>query len=40
MKAAVVCSNENVKYQDYEEPVAGPGLVKVRVKASGMTWWK
>lgn len=36
MKAAVVCANENVTYQDYEEPVAGPGLVKVRVKASGI----
>ena len=36
MKAAVVRANENVTYQDYEEPVAGPGLVKVRVKASGI----
>ena len=36
MKAAVVCANEDVQYQDHEEPQAGPGEVKVRVKASGI----
>ncbi len=36
MKAAVVCANEDVRYMDYEEPKAGPGLVKIKVKASGI----
>lgn len=36
MKAAVVCANEDVQYLEYEEPVPGPGEVKVRVKASGI----
>lgn len=36
MKAAVVCANEDVKYMDYEEPQVGPGLVKIKVKASGI----
>ena len=36
MKAAVVCANEDVRYMDYEEPQAGPGLVKIRVRASGI----
>ena len=36
MKAAVVCANEDVQYLDYEEPQAGPGEVKVKVKASGI----
>ena len=36
MKAAVVCANEDVRYMDYEEPQAGPGLVKIKVKASGI----
>ena len=36
MKAAVVCANEDVQYLDYEEPVPGPGEVKVKVKASGI----
>ncbi len=36
MKAAVVCANEDVRYLDYEEPVVGPGLVKIKVKASGI----
>ena len=36
MKAAVVCANEDVRYMDYEEPVPGPGEVKVRVMASGI----
>lgn len=36
MKAAVVCANEEVRYLDYEEPVPGPGEVKVKVAASGI----
>ena len=36
MKAAVVCANEDVRYLDYEEPVPGPGEVKVKVVASGI----
>ncbi|PWJ49742.1 galactitol-1-phosphate 5-dehydrogenase [Faecalicatena contorta] len=36
MKAAVVCANEDVQYLDYEEPKAGAGEVKIRVKASGI----
>lgn len=34
MKAAVVCANEDVQYLDYEEPIPGPGEVKVKVRAS------
>ncbi len=36
MKAAVVCANEDVRYQEIEEVSAGPGEVKVRVAASGI----
>ncbi len=36
MKAAVVCANEDVRYLDYEEPMPGPGEVKVKVAASGI----
>ena len=36
MKEAVVCANEDVRYMDCEEPVPGPGEVKVRVMASGI----
>ena len=36
MKAAVVCANEDVRYMDYEEPQVTAGMVKVRVKASGI----
>lgn len=36
MKAAVVCANEDVQYLDYEEPIPGPGEVKVKVRASGI----
>ena len=36
MKAAVVVANEDVRYQEVEEPQVGPGLVKIRVKASGI----
>lgn len=36
MKAAVVCANEDVRYLDYEEPIATAGMVKIKVKASGI----
>lgn len=36
MKAAVVCANEDVRYEEYEEPMTSPGSVKIRVKASGI----
>lgn len=36
MKAAVVCANEDVRYMDYEEPQVSTGMVKIRVKASGI----
>lgn len=36
MKAAVVCANEDVQYLDYEEPQVSAGMVKVKVKASGI----
>ncbi len=36
MKAAVVCANEDVQYIDYEEPQVNAGMVKIRVKASGI----
>lgn len=36
MKAAVVCANEDVRYMDYEEPQVSEGMVKIRVKASGI----
>ena len=36
MKAAVVCANEDVRYMDYEEPKVSAGMVKIRVKASGI----
>ena len=36
MKAAVVCANEDVRYMDYEEPQLSAGMVKIRVKASGI----
>lgn len=36
MKAAVVCANEEVRYQEYPEPTPGPGEVKVKVAASGI----
>ena len=36
MKASVVCANEDVQYLDYEEPIPGPGEVKVKVRASGI----
>lgn len=36
MKAAVVVKNEVVEYQEVEEPKVGCGLLKVKVKASGI----
>ncbi|NCC44938.1 MAG: galactitol-1-phosphate 5-dehydrogenase, partial [Clostridia bacterium] len=36
MKAAVVVANEDVRYQEIEEPQIGPGLVKIKVVASGI----
>lgn len=36
MKAAVVCANEDVQYLEYEEPQVSAGMVKVKVKASGI----
>ena len=36
MKAAVVCANEDVRYQEIEDVSAGPGAVTVRVAASGI----
>ncbi len=36
MKAAVVCANEDVRYMDVQEPEVTPGMVKIRVKASGI----
>ena len=36
MKAAVVVANEDVRYQDVEEPQVRPGCIKIKVKASGI----
>ncbi|MCD8154588.1 MAG: galactitol-1-phosphate 5-dehydrogenase [Clostridiales bacterium] len=36
MKAAVVVANEDVRYQEAEEPQVKPGWVKIKVKASGI----
>ena len=36
MKAAAVVANEDVQYQEVEEPQAKPGWVKIKVKASGI----
>ena len=36
MKAAVVVANEDVQYQEIEEPQAKPGWVKIKVKVSGI----
>ncbi len=36
MHAAVVVANEDVRYQEVEEPQVKPGFVKIRVKASGI----
>ena len=36
MKAAVLVENRRIEYSDWEEPETGPGMVKVRIKASGI----
>lgn len=36
MKAAVLYGNEDIRYDDWEEPVVRPGTVKVRIKATGI----
>lgn len=36
MKAAVVCANEVVEYMDVEEPTVQAGMVKIRVRVSGI----
>ena len=36
MKASVVCANEDVQYLECEEPQICGGMVKVKVKASGI----
>ena len=36
MKAAVVVANEDVQYQEVEEPQVTPGHVKIKVRYSGI----
>ena len=36
MKAAVLYANEDIRYDDYPTPEAGPGEVRVKVLASGI----
>lgn len=36
MKAAVLYGNEDIRYDDYETPQVKPGMVKVRVRATGI----
>ena len=36
MKAAVVVANEDVQYQEVEEPEVTPGHVKIKVRYSGI----
>ena len=36
MKAAVVVANEDVQYQEIEEPKVTKGTVKIRVRYSGI----
>lgn len=36
MKAAVLYANEDVRYQEIEEPQVRPGTIKIHVKASGI----
>ena len=36
MKAAVVVANEDVQYQEIEEPKVTKGTVKIKVKYSGI----
>lgn len=36
MKAAVVVANEDVQYQEVEEPQVTPGHVKIKIRYSGI----
>ncbi len=36
MKAAVLHANRDLRYEDWETPVCGPGMVKVHVRATGI----
>ena len=36
MKAAVLHGNEDIRYEDWPEPRVAPGMVKVRVRATGI----
>ncbi len=36
MKACVLYSNENIKWDDYETPTVGDGQIKVKVRAAGI----
>ena len=38
MKAAVVVANEDVQYQEVEEPQVTPGHVKIKVRYSGICY--
>ena len=36
MKAAVLYGNEDIRYDDYPTPEAGPGMVKIWIRATGI----
>ena len=36
MKAAVLHANRDLRYEDWETPVCGPGMVKVHIRATGI----
>ncbi len=36
MKAAVLYGNEDIRYDDFEEPITKPGTVKIKVVATGI----
>ena len=36
MKAAVLYGNEDIRYDDWETPVVKPGMVKIRIRATGI----
>jgi len=36
MRAAVLHGNEDIRYEDYQDPQVKPGMVKVHVRASGV----
>lgn len=36
MKAAVLYGNEDIRYDDYEQPITKPGTVKIKVVVSGI----